>query len=588
MSADLPLSPRGTARQRLSPAPAYPPALAEELRDADVETGEEALYLAWQVASWAEPADRDALLTLFARTLWAVAQGSTRLFVEERARALLARAGAVVGGPGERKPFVLDGDHLYPQRLLAAEHGLAAALRARLGQPGLFAAADVARAVASATEGVAAPPTEEQAAAVSRALSGRFAVITGGPGTGKTTIALTLVRALLALGVAPRSIALAAPTGKAANRLDETLRAGLAEDAGVPAALTLHRLLGYSPRAGAFQYGEGNRLPCRAVIVDESSMIDLALMERLARAVPADALLVLMGDADQLPSVETGAVFRDLAPLGVALTRNFRMDPARPGGRAILEVAGAVRTGDTAALAGLIAEVPSGQPQLNHVEIVPAAGREELLERWYHERAARGPTLSRALTLQEARFVTADEERLAGLHAHYQSFRVLCLTRRRPTGVEVVNAWLHRRNGATSTAYLPGEPILMLRNDYERGLFNGDQGLVVRARDGDRPPRLMAAFPVGGRWQAWDLESVREVITLAYAMTVHKAQGSEYDDVALLLPDTPIPLLSRELLYTALTRARRSVTICGAPAVLAAGASRPLVRSSGVGEKLGG
>jgi exodeoxyribonuclease V alpha subunit len=216
--------------------------------------------------------------------------------------------------------------------------------------------------------------------------------------------------------------------------------------------------------------------------------------------------------------------------------------------------------------------------------------REALLERWYAERVAAHSEFSRLAEgeylLGEDGFAAEDAARLEILHRHYQSFRLLCLTRGRPTGVEAVNAWLHRRHHGGAAAFAAGEPILMLRNDYVRGLYNGDQGLVVRVRERGHPPRLMAAFPVGGRWAAWELASLRDTIELAYALTVHKAQGSEYDDVVLLLPEAPMALLSRELLYTALSRSRRAVVVCGSAAVLAAGVARPLMRESGIGDRL--
>jgi exodeoxyribonuclease V alpha subunit len=597
-----PLSPRGTARQRLSPASTFSAELAAELRDAgaheglDAERGDEGITLAWQLTQWADdhlgaPA-RATLLSLFARTLGAVAQGSTRLAVDREARAWLAAAPALVGGPGHRRPFILDGEYLYPQRLAASEDRLVAALAARLRRPPLFAAEDIERAAALVATGDAegAPrPSEEQRAVVRAALGGRLAVVTGGPGTGKTSVVVSLVRALVGLGVRPQAIALAAPTGRAANRLEEAL--GAVPRLAGPRAETLHRLLGYAPRAGAFMRGEHHRLAQRAVIVDEGSMIDLLLMERLVSAVADDALLVILGDADQLPSVEAGAVFRDLHPLAVRLTRSFRVDPDRGEGRRILELARALRAGDTAVLGSLLdVRADAGAVTFSGAELAPAAALPALLDRWYAERVTALPDFT-ALAggvyhLGEDGVPAPDQIRLATLHRHFQSFRLLCLTHGRATGADACNAWLHRRHAGTEPGPAPGEPILMIRNDHDRGLWNGDQGLVVRVREGTREPRPMALFPVGGSWNAFDLDSLRDMAEPAHAMTVHKAQGSEYDDVALLLPDEPIPLLSRELLYTALTRSRRSVVVCGSAAVLAAGATRPLVRSSGVADKL--
>jgi exodeoxyribonuclease V alpha subunit len=590
MSKMPPLSPLGTARQRLSPALATPPELAAELREAEVEPerADQALLLAWQVVQWAELAGpaRSALLAHIARTLVAVAQGSTRVPVDGAARALLATVPEICGAPGQRRPFALAGEFLYPQRLLASEDRLVAALAARLRQPAPFASAEIDRALGGA-EGPR-PPSDEQRAAVRAALGARLAVVTGGPGTGKTTVVVSLVRALLRLGVAPEAIALAAPTGKAANRLEEALAGGTAP---APTAQTLHRLLGYLPHAGAFLRGEHHRLPHRAVIVDEGSMIDLAMMERLVSAVSDEALLVILGDADQLPSVQAGAVFRDLHPLAVRLTRSFRVDPARGQGARVLELARALRAGEASA-ALLDARAGGADVTFSGVELVPAAAREALLERWYAERVSALPDFRElafgSYHLDGGAFAAADQRRLELLHRHFQSFRLLCLTHGRPTGVDACNGWLHRRHGGTGTVSA-GQPVLMLRNDYDRGLFNGDQGVVVLVREAGRASRPMAVFPAAsapGQWSAFDLDSLRDTLEHAYAMTVHKAQGSEYDDVALLLPETPIPLLSRELLYTALTRSRRAVVVCGSPGVLVAGAARPLVRSSGVADKL--
>ncbi len=189
---------------------------------------------------------------------------------------------------------------------------------------------------------------------------------------------------------------------------------------------------------------------------------------------------------------------------------------------------------------------------------------------------------------EDGQFAGEDAVRLDRLHAHLQRARVLCVTRGRPTGTVAVNAWLHRRHAGDRGPFAPGEPVMVLRNDYQRGLYNGDQGVVILLEEDDgRPARIAAAFPTRIGWQAWPVGAIAEGLELSYAMTVHKSQGSELDAAILLLPDAPIPILTRELLYTAVTRARRAVVICGRPEVLAAGAAAPLVRSSGLGERIG-
>ncbi len=602
-SSDLPaLSPLGTARQRLAPASAIPPEVFALLRGADL--GEDAAYLAWQIAAFAEglpQADRDALAALVARSLVAVAQGSTRLPIDAESKTLLEKVPELCGASGQRRPLVVEGGFLYQQKLLASEDRLVAAVRARLGRPAPWPADAIARAEAPVAETTAPRPSDEQREAVRRALSGHLAVVSGGPGTGKTTIVLSLARTMVRLGVPAASIALTAPTGRAASRLGEMLRLGLdrlaaraPEDealrAACPPAETLHRLLGYSPSQGVFQHHENNRLAQKAVIVDEGSMVDLSLMERLVRSLADDAILVLLGDAHQLPSVQAGAVFRDLAPLGVSLQRSFRAHPDASG-RAIAELGRHVNAGDAAQAASLVTHrAGAAHLAFEGVELIPASSREALLERWYVDRIAASPELTalaaEVLTLRDGAFTAADHARIEALHRHQQASRILCVTRTRPTGVEATNAWLHRRCGARSAAPVAGEPVMMLRNDYDRGLWNGDQGLVVRVRDAGGPARMAAAFPTVTGFRAFDLGGMGEALEVSFAMTVHKAQGSEVDVAALLLPETPLPLWSREILYTALTRCRRSIVLCGSPALLAAAIANPLSRSSGVGEKL--
>jgi exodeoxyribonuclease V alpha subunit len=446
----------------------------------------------------------------------------------------------------------------------------------------------------------------EQRAAVAASLGRRLAVISGGPGTGKTTIALALGRGLVRMGVPAGELALAAPTGKAANRLQESFQAGLAalpapsaEDRELqsvsPEAQTLHRLLGYSPATGRFLHHQNNRLAARAVIVDEGSMIDLSLMDRLLRALRDDAVLLLLGDADQLPSVEAGAVFRDMGTLAVRLDRSFRTDQAQAAGRRIGECAAAVRAGDAGRLAALVTSRPTTAALVfDGVELVPDTQREAVLQRWYQDRIVALPEWDQLIeheySLAPDGFSPADDARLARLHAHLARQRVLCVTRERPTGVNPVNAFLHGLPAGVDGELVPGEPVLVLRNDYERGLWNGDQGFILSVAQSGQAARPMAVFRLATaaapRWLAVPPETMGDSLALAYALTVHRAQGSEHDQILLLLPEQPLPLFTRELLYTALTRARHAVVICGSAEVLAAGASTSLTRSSGLAEKL--
>lgn len=675
----LPLSPLGAARFPAG-APAFPgwePALCAALADSDLPA--DALVLAWEVSRLPEGAtegERDALALLALALLLSVRDGSTRLSLradregpaalpllldrlrvgEEGREAALALAERLVAGevsalapatgtPDAFAPLVVDGDRLYAQRWHACETRLAASVqrRASAGAPPPFDAASVEAAVGDVLARPASPGGRElrlageQREAVAASLLSRLALVTGGPGSGKTSIVLAIVRALARLGVPAEAIALAAPTGKAANRVEESIAAGLAsiarpseEDARLalapPSARTLHRLLGASREGARFRHGESNLLAPRFVVVDEASMVDLFLMDRLLRALDPGASLVLLGDAGQLPAVDAGAAFRDLCAAAgregstvrlARLVESHRMDARDREGRSVLLAARAVEAGDAGALlegspglgplfggeAPLLSVVPAGSfPSFSGAELLPAAdadGVASFLDRWFDERHARLPDLAR-LVRKEYRpardgFPPHDEADLSALLSHLASFRLLAVTRgpARPTGAAAVNARLHARalalagvSGEEVPAFCPGEPVLVLANDPARGLFNGDQGVVLRVAPAGGAQRFHAVFPRGDGFAAFPLEGLREDLDLAWATTVHKSQGSEFAHVALLLPGEPIPLLTRELVYTALTRARRSAVVVGRPDVLRSALATPVRRDTGLEERL--
>jgi exodeoxyribonuclease V alpha subunit len=612
---------------------------------ADAESDVDASYLGWEIGRCAgalEPEDQRALAAIAAAWIGVVRGGSTRMRADEeglasaltavgavdcipRARALLERVrggdpavSAILGRPGERKPLLLDGAWLYAERMRALEERFCVRVLQRLSLP---PATPAGRSLSRALEAVSAGPpplTDEQKRAVRAALVAPLALVTGGPGTGKTTIVVALLRALAWLGVKSEAIAIAAPTGKAANRLKEAIAAGLAAqprdlvDAGLrahaPPPVTLHRLLGWSPSSGRFARHENDPLPHQVVIVDESAMVDLGVMDRLVRALRVDARLVLLGDADQLPSVDAGAVFRDLcASVGaVRLTVNLRV--ARdPAARRLVAAAEAVNAGTLDARFTDAVEVRRSAKEVKFEGVEHLAGPwsevgGDLLERWWTERVASLDSFtqraSRVYRAHRGVFDDAEIDELRTVFDHLARARILCATRAfgHDTGAEAINARLlarlrggRWRAGPPGRAQelAPGTPVLVQRNDYERGLFNGDQGLVVRLDDGDAGQQLAVAFPRGPRdLEAFPLDALRNELTAAFAMTVHKAQGSEFDVVALVLPDEDMPLLTRELVYTALTRARSAALLAGSADLLARTVSRSVDRNSGVGERL--
>jgi exodeoxyribonuclease V alpha subunit len=646
------LTPLGTARARVLSALGSsreredePPAAAE------VQDDLEPSYFGWEIARCARglsPRDSAGLAALAAACIASMRAGSTRLPLDP---SRLGMALAVVGAPdalpavldlvrsaqegrhpeaavlgkcGERKPLVIDGAWLYAERMLVLEERFAGRARDRLARPPKVRdPRALNRAVLSVSSGPP-PLTEEQKRAVREALRASIALVTGGPGTGKTTIVVALLRALAWLGERMDAIAIAAPTGKAAQRLKEAIASGLASTArdfsdiglqGItPAPQTLHRLLGWSPRSGRFARHENDPLPYRIVIVDEASMIDLAMMDRLTRALQEDARLIMLGDADQLPSIEAGAVFRDMsASLGaVRLTRNLRV-AQEPSARRIVAAAQAVNSGaldarftDAVAVRRSVGEVAF--EGVEHLAAPWGAVGEAVLDAWWRSRAAStepgegfARRAARVFRAPGGVFDPVDDRELRALLAFHARARILCATRAMgaPASAEAINAaMLARLQGGDSRVALaarrwhrapglaPGVPVVIERNDYERALFNGDQGLVVRAEAGDGDgARLVAVFRRGEAFDAFPVDALSDVSS-AFAMTVHKAQGSEFDDVLLVLPDNDLPLLTRELVYTAITRARRSVVIVGARELLACAVSRVVERHCGVAEKL--
>jgi exodeoxyribonuclease V alpha subunit len=569
-------------------------------------------------------------------------------------------ASTILGGPDDYRPLIVDNGHLYHQRMLHYEDRLVDAVRRRLALPDAALELDQVRGALDATLAdmpmVGGSPMQlnaEQQYALLSAVYRPMTVISGGPGTGKTSIVVSLLRMLTRLGVEPDEIALAAPTGKAANRLGESIQAQLSsigqldlEDLDEPR--TLHRLLGYSQARNGFYYHENNRLRQKVVVVDEASMIDLFLMERLISAVDPSARLILLGDAEQLPSVDSGAVFRDLVPdqvdtrtpwrelvdpppeetasdeptaaYAVRLETSYRMDPTSPAGSNILLAAQSLNRGEVEALfpgddTDALINIRDGFDGAGSQNAVTRQGVELLapaedapapdpvlmngfVDWWYDQLVSSldgyRERIQQSFEFDGAQFSPDAHAELDELFDHFAGFRVLAITRVFATGSERLNAAFHARHlqhleRAQGADLEIGEPIIMLQNDYARGLFNGDQGLIlnVRRTDGDaRRTQRMAVFERDGEFVPFSLGALRRHIEHAFALTVHKAQGSEFDTVAIVLPTEDIPLLTREILYTGMTRSKRSVVLIGEPARIEAAANNPVRRFSGVAEKL--
>ncbi|GGG00181.1 RecBCD enzyme subunit RecD [Rhodococcoides trifolii] len=436
-------------------------------------------------------------------------------------------------------------------------------------------------------------------------------VIAGGPGTGKThTVARILAILVAAQGKSLR-IGLAAPTGKAAARLQESVSEQSAELSLPPdlSAMTLHRLLGWQPGSKSrFKYNAGNRLPYDVVVVDETSMVSLTMMSRLLEAVRPDTRVLLVGDPDQLTSVDAGAVLADLVarPVTGSLTPALtslvghdldaaddpdekaltaverdrlrsgvvRLSRGRRFGGEIADLAVAVRDGDADAVLRLLGGASSN---------LSFHGPEDLV-------GVRKDVVDTAAVVTEAALQGRAVEALDGLERH----RLLCAHRDGPYGVQrwarTAMEWVGEAQGTIldPARWYPGQPLLVTANDHETRIYNGDTGVIVQGEDERAddpavpgPARLWAAFQRGSTPFLLHPSQLSAIQTV-YAMTIHRSQGSQYNTVTVLLPAEASSLLTRELLYTAITRARKHVRVIGTEAAVRAGVERQVLRASGL------
>lgn len=533
------------------------------------------------------------------------------------ARALLLDSG-LVGSEGQDRPLplVLDSDDRlylgryfdYEQRLAATLLAQATPMPASVGDDDL----DAGRLAAVFQGAGARAGVDWQRLAVALALRNRLTVITGGPGTGKTTTVVNLLACLLAKDPGLRII-LAAPTGKAAQRMQDAIRDRASH---LPEALrrllpsdsfTIHRLLGVIADSDRFRHHRANLLTLDVLVIDEASMLDLALAAKLLEAVPAQARVILLGDKDQLAAVEAGAVFAEISSQ-VAYSEPCRQQLARLTGI------------PAAAIRGMGDEGDSPLPDTvvwfteNH-----RFGRDSgigQLARAINDGEAEAALRCLASGVAGVGLVEDDGQQLApaamsDLAAGFDDYlaclagqgtdpgavfealgryRILAALRDSERGVE----WLNRQVSTVfrqrlrhslddgRTPWYPGRPILILRNDYVLKLFNGDIGIILPNADG----RLMAYFPASdGSYRA--LAPLRlPPHETAFAMTVHKAQGSEFEGVAIVLPAYSSAVLTRELLYTAVTRSRQRLIVYAAPSIVQEAVSRRCLRHSGLSRRL--
>jgi len=514
----------------------------------------------------------------------------------------------VVGEPGQFHPLILDAKgRLYLYRYWAYERQLADDLLARSRLPAAEPVHDLLRPLLERLfpkQDIAG--TDWQKVAAAAVLLRRFVLISGGPGTGKTS---TVVRLLALLqqqvGDRPLDIALAAPTGKAAARLQESIREAKQALPVEPALLeripeqasTLHRLLGARPDSVYFRHDRDNPLSLDVLILDEASMVDIALMSKLVQALSGKTRLILLGDRDQLSSVEAGAVLGDIGGDAPGFSEGFRLQLTAITGE----------------------EIPTGRPSpsplANSVVLLrhsyrfgSESGIGQLSEAINQNDGERCLNLLRDRQQTDVGLLDREQDLLTRAVEGYRAFlervktgasaqsifdafgrfRVLTPLRRGPWGTEGLNDAIERALEEAGlldspTGWYPGCPVMIRRNDYNLHLYNGDIGILLR--DEETGSERVCFQAADGLIRRIAPSRLPEHET-AFAMTVHKSQGSEFDQVLLALPDRDSPVLGRELIYTAVTRARQEFELSDPAGLLQTAVERKRHRSSGLRDAL--
>lgn len=489
-----------------------------------------------------------------------------------------------VGKPGDYKPLILSEDGLlYLYRYWQDEQQVAQAITQRLHAVSTLNLTQLQQDLANWHNPI--DGLDWQKVAVAMALSRHLAVISGGPGTGKTTIVLKILQCLHNQSDTLK-IGLAAPTGKAAARLQQSIKQQQSLE-----VKTLHRLLGITEHNDQGRYNAERPLPLDVLIIDEASMIDISLMAKLMRAMPDKARLILLGDSQQLASVESGAVLANLsegeqgyfsddfiqqfAELGLENNPTLSVSPLTDS---FVRLQHSYRFDKDSFIGQLAGLVNQGDAE-NAVTLLQT-----------HDPAWLTPnekSLLISLSVGYQAYIEAVENNLPAQQQiqAFDSFRVLAALKTGPQSVMSVNRlmsrYLAQRGWRTAQTFYQGRPIMITQNDYRQQLFNGDVGMLLRDEQGN----LRACFNFGEelRWVALNRLPAHETV---FAMTVHKSQGSEFDAVSILLPDEISPILSRELLYTAITRARKSLTVLAVENVLKHCIHRRHQRESGLKQQL--
>ncbi|QWF70327.1 exodeoxyribonuclease V subunit alpha [Methylomonas paludis] len=492
--------------------------------------------------------------------------GHSCMQISAEAVALIQASG--LAEPDQPAPLVVEAGRLYLHRYWQYETRLAGQLAA-LSRQG-FPAVDCQPALDHYFPGQDAEPDWQKLAA-QRALTQGLTIISGGPGTGKTTTVVKILALLQQFNQPSLHIALAAPTGKAAMRLQESIdnsKQHLPEQirALIPSQVsTLHRLLGAKPPTPYFRHHADNPLPYDLLVVDESSMVDLALMSKLVDALKPGSRLILLGDKDQLASVESGAVLADLTQSlpgnTIELLKSHRFHAG------IKQLADAVNQQHAATAWDLLTQPgsESGVALLAEEAVDYAVGQ----YRRYLALMASGAEFKAVFT-------------------EFSRFQVLCANQQGPNSVADINFRVEQQlsrlhNIHRQGAWYAGRPVMITANTPSLQLFNGDIGICLPDAESGQ---LKVFFPRGDGSSKKISPARLQTCQTVFAMTVHKSQGSEFEQVLIMLPEQLNPVLSKELLYTAITRAKQQVKIVADREVFIDCVNKSVQRLSGLAEKL--
>ncbi|MCX7965814.1 MAG: exodeoxyribonuclease V subunit alpha [Syntrophorhabdaceae bacterium] len=493
------------------------------------------------------------------------------------------KASDVVGSSGEARPIVLKDNMLYFNRYWHYEKiFIEKILKKVKTKPGNFDRSLMESVINRLFSEIKRDEIDLQREAALNAIENNFLVISGGPGTGKTFTIAKILGLLAEIASNDLSVALATPTGKAAARLkgmikdikerincSEHIKKKIPED-----VITIHRLLGSSYRTKKFKYNENNPLPYDVIIVDEASMVDLPLMSKLLEATRDQTKLILVGDKDQLSSVEPGSVFGDICD-------------------AIKNVAGAIvilkknyRFGENSGIGRLSELVKQGEG-LEALDLLKEGRFEDIRWRKMESPFYLKEMVEKYIIERYGSYINARD--IDEAFKNFEAFHVLCALRHGPYGVISLNElienilWEKKLIKTTKKRWYKGKPIMITTNDYALKLFNGDMGIAFEDPEDKDALRVFFKTEEGLRKVAPPRIADFET---AYAITVHKSQGSEFDDVVFILSDMTSEIFTRELIYTAITRARRSIEIWGTEEIFLEAVQRRIERKSGIKKSL--